>query len=81
MSPGERRRGLTRALLDAAVDAARAAGAPAIEACPIEATGDGHPASLYRGPLPLYLDTRFVEVARATVPPGAMRVITRHELS
>lgn len=33
---GERRRGLTRALLDAAVDFARAGGARVLEACPIE---------------------------------------------
>jgi GNAT superfamily N-acetyltransferase len=81
VAPGDRRRGVARALLEAAVGAARTAGAPAIEAYPIEATGPRHPSSLYRGPLPLYLQAGFAEVARVPVPPGATRVIVRRELA
>jgi len=81
VAPGDRRRGVARALLDAAVSAARAAGAPAIEAYPIEATGPRHPSSLYRGPLPLYRAAGFAEVARVPVPPGAIRVVVRRELA
>jgi GNAT superfamily N-acetyltransferase len=81
VAPGARRGGVARALLDAAVDAARAAGAPAVEAYPIETTGPRQPASLYRGPLPLYRMAGFAEVARVPVPPGAVRVIVRRELA
>ncbi len=81
VAPGDRRRGVARALLEAAVGAARAAGAPAIEAYPIEAAGPRNPSSLYRGPLPLYLRAGFAEVARVPVPPGATRVIVRRELA
>ena len=81
VAPGARRGGVARALLDAAVDAARAAGAPAIEAYPIEASGARHPSSLYRGTLPLYRAAGFEEVARVPVPPGAVRVIVRRELA
>jgi GNAT superfamily N-acetyltransferase len=81
VAPGARRDGVARALLAAAVDAARAAGAPAIEAYPIEASGPRHPSSLYRGPLPLYREAGFAEVARVPVPPGAVRVIVRRELT
>jgi GNAT superfamily N-acetyltransferase len=81
VAPGDRRRGVARALLEAAVGAARTAGAPAIEAYPIEAAGPRHPSSLYRGPLPLYLQAGFAEVARVPVPPGATRVIVRRELA
>lgn len=81
VAPGARRGGVARALLDAAVDAARTAGAPAVEAYPIEASGPRHPSSLYRGPLPLYRAAGFEEVARVPVPPGAVRVIVRRELA
>ena len=81
VAPGDRRWGVARALLEAAVGAARAAGAPAIEAYPIEAAGPRHPSSLYRGPLPLFLQAGFAEVARVPVPPGATRVIVRRELA
>jgi GNAT superfamily N-acetyltransferase len=37
--PGYRRRGVTRALIDGVVGAARAAGAPGVEAYPIDADG------------------------------------------
>ena len=80
VAPAERRRGVARVLLEAAVAAARAAGAPAIEAYPIEAAGPRNASALYRGPLPLYLAEGFVEVARIPVPPGAVRVIVRREL-
>ncbi len=81
VAPGARRRGVARTLLDAALGAARAAGAPAVEAYPIEATGPRHPSSLYRGPLPLYRASGFTEVARVPLPPGAVRVIVRRELA
>lgn len=81
VAPAERRRGAARALLHAAVAAARAAGAPAIEAYPIDATGPRSASALYRGPLPLYLAAGFAEVARIPVPPGAVRVIVRRELA
>jgi GNAT superfamily N-acetyltransferase len=83
VAPAERRRGTARALLDAVVTAARAAGAPAIEAYPIEPAGARSPsaASLYRGPLGVYAEAGFAEVARVPVPPGATRVIVRRELS
>lgn len=80
VAPAERRRGTARALLDAAVAAAHAAGAPAIEAYPIEPAGPRSAAALYRGPLTLYLEAGFAEVARVPVPPGAVRVIVRREL-
>ena len=80
VAPAERRRGTARALLEAAVAAARAAGAPAIEAYPIESAGPRSASSLYRGPLPLYLEAGFAEIARVPVPPGAVRVIVRREL-
>ena len=81
VAPVDRRRGVARALLEAAVSAARAAGAPAVEAYPIEATRPRQSSSLYRGPLPLYLGAGFAEVARVPVPPGGTRVIVRRELA
>ena len=44
-----RRRGVTGALIEAAVDAAAAAGAPALEAYPVDATVPGHTGNLYPG--------------------------------
>ena len=81
VAPGARRTGVARALLDRATDAARAAGAPAVEAYPIEAAGPRHPSSLFRGPLSLYRAAGYEEVARVPVPPGAVRVIVRRELA
>jgi len=81
VAPAARRRGTARALLEAAVEAARTAGAPAIEAYPIMSASPRSAASLYRGPLALYAEAGFVEVARIPVPPGATRVIVRRELA
>jgi GNAT superfamily N-acetyltransferase len=77
-----RRRGLTRALLDAAVDYARAHGAPALEAYPVDPGGGRIPsANGYTGLLSVFEASGF-EVVREIDSPQATvrRVIVRREL-
>ena len=63
---GFRRRGVAQALLEAAVDRARAAGARAVEGYPVDTAErvDASSASLYVGTLSLFLAAGFTEVAR-----------------
>lgn len=61
-----RGRGVTRALLAASVDFARAHGARALEAYPIDPTAKKVPVNdLYLGPLSAFLSAGFTEVARS----------------
>ena len=71
---GYRRRGVASALIDAAVDAARRAGAPALEAYPLDASLT--PSSSHTGYATTFLRAGFRIVARH-VPP---RPIMRHDL-
>lgn len=62
---GSRRSGLSRRLLDAAVDRARADGAEALRARPVDTRGEGRPGNvLYTGVLSTFLQVGFVEIAR-----------------
>jgi GNAT superfamily N-acetyltransferase len=71
-----RGRGVSRALLAAAVDFAYRSGAAVVEGVPIDpAVVDRSPGGSYTGTLPLFLAAGFVEVARPT--PKA-RVTVRH---
>ncbi|MHB8325094.1 MAG: GNAT family N-acetyltransferase [Candidatus Dormibacteria bacterium] len=73
-----RSRGVTRALLDAAVDLATAASATAIEGVPRgPATRQRTPAASYTGGTSLFAAAGFLEVARRS-PKG--RVVMRREL-
>ena len=60
----QRGRGVARALLDAAVAYARAHGAPALEAYPVDKDPAGDAAWLWNGPMSSYRKAGFVEVAR-----------------
>jgi GNAT superfamily N-acetyltransferase len=71
-----RGRGVSRALLDAAVDFAYRHGATVVEGVPVDpAVVDRSPGASYTGTLPLFLAAGFEEVARPT--PKA-RVTVRH---
>lgn len=61
---GRRKRGYGTALLDAAVDWARAGGAAWIDACPVETSGTKGASALYHGVASTFLRAGFVEVAR-----------------
>lgn len=62
---GERRRGIARALLDAAIDHAASRGATHLEAYPVDLSGGRvADADLYKGALDWFLDAGFVEVER-----------------
>lgn len=69
---GYRKRGVTRALLDAAIAAARAAGARALEAYPLDA--DLSPSSSSTGYVSTFVRAGFVEVARRFAPRPIMRL-------
>jgi GNAT superfamily N-acetyltransferase len=57
--------GVTRALVGAALDLARAGGATAVEAYPVDTGGVRHaPNSLYHGTASLFVDAGFEEFAR-----------------
>jgi GNAT superfamily N-acetyltransferase len=73
-----RRQGVAAKLLQAAVDYARAHGAQAVEAYPIDtSTGrSGASAELYTGTLPMFEDAGFHEVARRGGRP-IVRIATR----
>jgi GNAT superfamily N-acetyltransferase len=59
-----RRRGVTRALIDAAVRHARAGGARAVEAYPVDYAGEVADAWAYTGAASTFRAARFAEVAR-----------------
>jgi GNAT superfamily N-acetyltransferase len=62
---GHRRAGVTRPLLEGAVDLAARHGARAVEAYPVDVTmKKASSAELYHGPLSLFLRSGFVELAR-----------------
>ncbi len=84
VSSTARGRGVASALLDGAIDYARAKGAQALEAYPVRA-GDGepiHPDAAFTGTLPMFERAGFRVVAdRASDPSSAhQRVVVRLEL-
>ena len=68
---GYRKRGVTRTLIAAAIDAARKAGAPALEAYPLDR--DRSPSASSTGFVSTFVRAGFVEVARRTAPRPIMR--------
>nr|WP_246401550.1 GNAT family N-acetyltransferase [Jiangella mangrovi] len=68
-----RRRGVTSALVEAAVDHARAAGAPAVEAYPLDGTVS--PSSTSTGYAPTFLRAGFTEVARRSPERPVLRLV------
>jgi GNAT superfamily N-acetyltransferase len=60
----ERGQGVASALLRDAVEWARANGAQAIDACPVEADGEKNPASIYHGVASMFERAGFAEIAR-----------------
>ena len=71
---GHRRRGISAALLDGAVDLARRHGASIIEGYPVDAVArQTSAAELYHGPLSVFLRAGFTEAAR----PAAGRAVVR----
>jgi GNAT superfamily N-acetyltransferase len=83
--PGFRRRGVTRVLLDGVIDYARAAGAPGLEAYPVDPAGGRiHQAAAYVGTTDLFEAAGFHRVTgtRATsgrLPRWLMRLDLRSE--
>jgi GNAT superfamily N-acetyltransferase len=73
---GHRRKGVARALLDAAVGQAAAGGARVVEAYPVDATKGASSAELYHGPLSAFRAAGFELVARH----GAKRAVVQLEL-
>jgi GNAT superfamily N-acetyltransferase len=72
---GERGKGVATALLNGAVEHARARGARALEAYPVDAAGDRHPAAnLFTGTLSMFAQAGFAEVDR---PRGGHLVVRR----
>jgi GNAT superfamily N-acetyltransferase len=69
---GYRRKGVTLALIRAAIEAARAAGAPALEAYPLDASLS--PSSTSTGYVSTFQRLGFKEVARRTAPRPVMRL-------
>lgn len=73
----ERGKGIATALLDAAVDYARARGATAVEAYPVDPAGSRRPAAnLFTGTLPMFSRAGFHEVDR----PRGVQLVVRREL-
>ena len=71
----ERGKGVATALLNGAVEHARARGARALEAYPVDASGGRHPAAnLFTGTLSMFLNAGFREVDR---PRGVQLVVRR----
>jgi hypothetical protein len=68
---GYRRRGVTRALIDAALEAARKAKAPAAEAYPLD--GDLSPSATSTGYATTFVRAGFKEVARHSPEKPIMR--------
>lgn len=71
--PGHRRHGVSRVLVAAAVEAARAGGARALEAYPMT-TADALLEELHPGLLPAFLEAGFVEVIRPTPRRAVVRL-------
>jgi GNAT superfamily N-acetyltransferase len=59
-----RRRGIMGALIEAAIAAAAAAGAPALEAYPVDISVEGHTRNLFMGIASVFAEHGFQEVAR-----------------
>jgi GNAT superfamily N-acetyltransferase len=72
-----RRRGVTTALLDAATDVARRAGAPALEAYPIDTDVPGHTTNLFPGIASVFARQGFEVVARRRNDRPIMRKFLR----
>jgi GNAT superfamily N-acetyltransferase len=71
----ERGKGVATELLGGAIEQARARGARAVEAYPVDASGERHPAAnLFTGTLAMYLRAGFTEVGR---PRGSQLVVRR----
>ena len=73
---GYRKQGVTAALIDAAVKAARRAKAPALEAYPVDAEEGKSTSGMYTGKASTFARAGFKEVARRI----AHRPIVRHDL-
>jgi GNAT superfamily N-acetyltransferase len=71
-----RGRGVTRALIEAAVKITGAAGAPALEAYPIDTSVPGHTRNLFPGVASTFAECGFVEVARRAPYRPVMRLRT-----
>ena len=69
---GHRRRGITRALISAAVDLARSRGAPAVEACPLD--GAFSPSATSAGYASTFAAAGFTEIARCSPKRPIMRL-------
>lgn len=84
VSASARGRGVARALLDGAIDFARANGVEAVEAYPIvvHAGVDIHPESAFTGTLSMFEHAGFMVVAERASDPSAShrRVVVRREL-
>lgn len=73
----QRGRGVTRALIEAAVAHARAAGAPAVEAYPVAYDADVGDAFVYTGAASTFLALGFREVARRSPTRPIVRKVLR----
>ncbi|HEY1572610.1 MAG TPA: GNAT family N-acetyltransferase [Pseudonocardiaceae bacterium] len=74
---GHRRQGVAAELLSAVVDFARRHGGRIVEAYPVDpAVRPTGSSGLFQGPLPMYLNAGFVEIAR----PSASRAVVRLSL-
>jgi hypothetical protein len=67
---------VTGALIEAAVQAAAAAGAPALEAYPVDTATPGHTSNLFRGVASTFAKHGFVVVARPKPDRPIMRRLT-----
>ncbi|HET6522304.1 MAG TPA: GNAT family N-acetyltransferase [Geminicoccaceae bacterium] len=75
--PGHRRRGVTAALIAAAVERARAAGAPAVEAYPWDTAERKATTTVYTGLASTFRRLGFTEVARRAPHRPILRLATR----
>jgi GNAT superfamily N-acetyltransferase len=73
---GYRNQGVSTALIDAALQAAKRAKAPAVEACPVDAQDKKSASSLYTGKAATFLRAGFTTIAR----PVPHRPIVRYDL-
>jgi predicted GNAT family acetyltransferase len=71
---GSRRQGIATALLAGAVDWARKNGARVIDACPVDASANRPPVSLYHGVASTFRRAGFHEVARRRSDRPLMRL-------
>jgi GNAT superfamily N-acetyltransferase len=74
VAAGQRRTGVARRLVEAAVDLAASHGAPAVEAYPIDTEGDATDSAVFTGTMPMFTGTGFSEVARRKHRP----ILRRH---